>query len=86
MRGAPWSVAELAVLEAHVEFVGRHGWLDDVASALPHRSPLAIRGRMLKLRAESGVCDRSMEWYRHDARRGSRRLFEALSSAGLRAS
>lgn len=83
MRGAPWSEAELAVLEAHVEFVGRRGWLDEIAPLLPGRSLSAIKGRMLKLRAESGMCDRSMEWYRHDARHGSQRLLAALESARM---
>jgi len=85
MRGAPWSVAEMAVLEAHAEYVGRHGWLLEVAPLLPGRSLSAIRGRMIKLRAEAGICDRGMGWFRNNARQGSQRLLAALEQAGLRA-
>lgn len=83
MRGAAWTEAELAVLDAHVEFVGRHGWLDEIAPLLPGRSLSAIKGRMLKLRAESGMCDRSMAWFNDNARQGSQRLLAALESARM---
>lgn len=85
MRGAAWTEAELAVLEGFSEHVGRHGWLDEIAPLLPGRTVPAIKGRMLKLRAETGMCDRSQTWFNDNARQGSQRLLAALESQGLMA-